>query len=713
LVVIRTAAVAATIITALAATSWAGVGARQEAVPLREARVVKTTAAPVIDGVLDDAVWEQSAMLTGFIQRIPYFGRPASEDMQVRLLRDDRNIYVGACMKQDPATIRRNKLRHRDAVYQDDTFEIVLDTFHDHRRAYDFLVNANGAKHDTQVDGVRDFNNEWNEVWDVRTSIQRDGWCAEFRIPVRGLRFQQGRDVWGVNVQRRIMAKQEYDYWVAMPVEYDVSNLSYAGDVSGFADLRPQRNLQAIPSIVSTRLDAGVHSQIDYGVEPSVDVKYVHGGNVTLDVTANTDFAQAEADDVQVNLTRFSLFFPEKRQFFLESAGIFDFGVERDTQVFFSRRIGIAEGKAVPILGGGRLTGKIGHYSVGAMSVQTREADVLASTNYTAVRGRRDLGGNSTVGAVLTNVVRDGYENRAVGVDANLWLFPVLQMKSFLAVTSGSDIEGGALSHYASLSYQTDPWGLNAAEKTVERDFRPGLGYVRRADIRELTGSMRRRYRLNRSWTRNIDFTPGVTYLTDLDDRLLTREQKLEITNVQPTGDKLSFTVSRQFEQLTDPFRITPDVTIPLDAYRFQRYLVRWTLDPSRRLSGGTSASWGGFYGGSLREFTASSALTVWRRLSVRPELAYSHVRLPQGHFSTSVARLRLDYNHNPNAGVSALVQWNSTTRELSANLLLRLIHGRDSDVFLVFNERRTDERRGWVPGEGAAIFKLTYRVYL
>lgn len=709
----RRAAVAAAIVTALAATSWAGVAARQGAEPRREVRIVKTTAAPIIDGVLDDAVWEQSAMLTGFIQRIPYFGRPASEDTQVRLLRDDRYIYVSVYMKQDPATIRRNKLRHRVAVHQDDTFEIVFDTFHDHRRGYDFLVNANGAKHDTQVDGVRDFNDDWNEVWDARTSIRDDGWCAELRIPVRGLRFQQGRDVWGVNVQRRIMAKQEYDYWVAMPVEYDVSNLSYAGDVSGFADLRPQRNLQAVPSIVSTRLESGVHSQIDYEVEPSVDLKYVHGGNITLDVTANTDFAQAEADDMQVNLTRFSLFFPEKRQFFLESAGIFDFGVERDTQVFFSRRIGIAEGEAVPIIGGGRLTGKIGHYSVGAMSIQTRDADVQASTNYTAVRGRRDLGGNSTVGAILTNVVRDGYENRTVGVDANLWLSPSLQMKSFLAVSSGSDIGGGALSHYASVSYQTDLWGLNAAEKTVERDFRPGLGYVRRADIREITGSMRRRYRLNRSWTRNIDFTPSVTYLTDLDERLLTREQKFEITNVRPTGDKLSFSLSRQFEQFTDPFHITPDVTIPLDTYRFQRYLAGWTFDPSRRLSGGTSVSWGGFYGGSLREFTASSALILWRRFSVGPALTYSRVRLPQGHFSTSVARVRLDYNQNPSVGVSALVQWNSTTRELSANLLLRLIHGRDSDVFLVFNERRTDERRGWVLGERAAILKLTYRLYL
>ncbi len=283
-------------------------------------------------------------------------------------------------------------------------------------------------------------------------------------------------------------------------------------------------------------------------------------------MTVNTDFAQVEADDTQVNLTRFSLFFPDKREFFLESAGIFDFGLERNGQLFFSRRIGIAEGQSAPILGRGRLTGKVGPYSIGMMSMQTRNTDVQASSNYTAVRGRRDFAERSTVGAILTTVTREGYDNRAAGVDATLWFTPALQLKSFVAVTEGSDIDDRALSHYGSLSYQTDPWGLSAAEKSTEGNFQPGLGYIRRTDIRELTGSVRRRYRLNRPWSRNIDFTGSIAYLTDVDERLLTREQEFDITNVRPTGDQVRDSLPRQFEQLTEPFRIMPNVTIPLDA---------------------------------------------------------------------------------------------------------------------------------------------------
>ncbi len=277
-----TTAALALMATVLAATAWASEPTvPQEALPLRETRIVKTTEPPVIDGVLDDAVWERAAKLTDFVRRIPYHGQPASGDMEVRLLRDDCYIYVGAFVKQNPATIRRNKLRHRVLVYQDDTLEIAFDTFHDHRRGYDYLVNANGARHDTQVDGMREFNNDWDEVWDVKTSIQHDGWCAELRIPVRWLRFQPGRDVWGVNVQRRIMAKQEFDYWVVMPVQHDVPNLSFAGNVSGFADPLPQCNLQLIPALVPTRLQTAVPERVEHDVEPSLDLKYVRGGNLT------------------------------------------------------------------------------------------------------------------------------------------------------------------------------------------------------------------------------------------------------------------------------------------------------------------------------------------------------------------------------------------------------------------------------------------------
>ncbi len=682
--------------------------------PQYRARIVKVTEPPVIDGVLNDPVWQQAEVLNDFVQRVPYYGEPPTGATEMRLLRDDDYIYVGAYMYQDPATIRRTKLRHRDSIPNDDTIEVVFDTFHDHRRGYIFLSNPNGAKHDTQVDGVSAFNDPWDEVWDVRTSLQPDGWCAEFRIPVRILRFEPGRDVWGFNVQRRIQSNKEWDYWVPVPPQYDISHLGFAGELSGFADLQPQRNLQAIPALVSTRLQTDGPSGATYTVKPSLDVKYVMGANFTLDATANTDFAQVEADETQVNLTRFSLFFPEKREFFLESARLFEFGVRRDTEIFFSRRIGIAQGRAIPILGGARLTGKMGAYELGLLTMQTKDAPEQPATNYTALRLRRALRGRSTVGAIFTNVSQSGYDNRALGLDTSLWFTRNIQLEGFLAATQGTGIGSPSFAHRLRFSYQTDPWNLSLSEKTVDPDFDPGIGYVRRRDMRDWSGSVRRRYRLNRPWSRTLDLTAGVTYLTSVDNRLLTREESFRVSDGLPTGDSFSFSIERTFEQLTEDFHIrrNPPIVIPLAAYRFQRYTIAWSSERSRRIYANASFSWGDFYEGRRQELSLGNTYYVSRQFNAGWDYEYNRVRLPAGNFSTSVARVRINYNHNSNIGVSGLLQWNSSTQEFSANIRFRILYGRDSNFFLVLNERQTNDAAGWVLAQRALIFKLTYRLY-
>ncbi len=679
----------------------------------RHAHVVKITKPPVIDGLLDDPVWREAEVLTDFVQRIPYSDVPATAVTEIRLLRDDHNIYAAAYMKQDPATITHNKLRHEDSPFLDDTIELIFDTFHDHLRGSVFLTNPNGAKLDTQIDGYKGFNDDWNEVWDVRTTIQPDGWCAEYRIPVRVLRFQPGRDVWGLQVQRRIQYNQENDYWSPVPKQYDHSHLGYSGDISGFADLRQPRNLQVIPALVPTRLQSAELTDPKYDLEPSLDVKYVMGSNMTLDLTANTDFAQVEADDTQVNLTRFSLFFPEKREFFLESASLFDFGVAKDTQIFFSRRIGIAEGQAVPIWGGARLTGKIDRFDVGFMTMETKDSPVQEATNYSVVRVRRGLRGRSTLGAIFTNASRAGYDNHVFGVDTSLYLTSNLRLKGFIAATRGSGITGNAVAHNLALDYQTDPLSLTLSGKTVGAGFDPGIGYVKRENIRDLTATARRRWRLNRDWSRNVDLTGGFTYLTDTDSRLLTRLASLQASNVLPSGSHLDFTLSRTFEQLTQDFKIMPSVIIPLAAYGFQTQTINWQSATSRRLSYKSSFSRGSFYGGNQKEVVLSNTIHYSRHLRTTAEYQYDRVRLPQGNFSTSVARLRVNYAFNPDVSINGLLQWNSTTQEFSANIVLRILYARDSNIYFVYNERRIDNSTGWMLGQRAEIFKITYRLYL
>jgi hypothetical protein len=680
-----------------------------------EYRIVKITDQPIIDGRLTDPVWDQAEVITDLYQRIPFNGQPASEPSEIRLVRDDENIYIGAYLFQDPSTIRATYLRHGVSfVHTDDTFEVAFDTFHDHRRGYDFVTNPNGARHDTQIEGIDVFNNEWEEVWQVRTSIQSDGWCAEFRIPIRILRFVPGQDDWGMSIQRRLQFRQEWVNWVPTPVQWDIAHLSYAGNLNGMSDVRPQRNLQAIPALVATRLDSEEREKTSYDLDPSLDVKYVMGANLTLDLTANTDFAQVEADDTQVNLTRFSLFFPEKREFFLESAGIFSFGSPRNVEVFFSRRIGIAEGQSVPILGGARLTGKIGPYTVGLITMQTGDVPVQDSTNYSAVRVSRDVGQNSRVGGIFTNVGQPGFGNRAFGGDAELYLTPSIQLKGFLAGNSGTGIGKSPYAYELAVSYQTDPWGLTLSQMTVGESFDPAIGFVRRSDIRDFDGQLRRRYRPNTGWSRTVDLTADMRYLTDLDGRLLTRNLSFRVQNTEPSGARWTYQYDRDFEQLTEDFEIHPDIIIPLAAYRNQMHTVSWFSERGRRLAASVLFAGGSFFEGHQRQLTTTGLVNFSRQFSMGPEYQRNWVDLPAGDFSTTVGRMRINYNYNPNIGVAGLLQWNSTTEEFSANIVFRLIYLRDSNLYIVFNEReRRGDGRGWILGQRAAIFKITYRIYL
>jgi hypothetical protein len=691
---------------------WAGGGFCAETGE-RRAHIVKTATPPVIDGLLNDPVWQEADVLKDFTQRIPFSDVPASCATEIRLLRDDQNIYVAAYMKQDPKTITRNKLRHEDSPYLDDTIEIIFDPFHDHLRGWDFLSNPNGARLDTQIDGYKGFNDDWNEVWEVRTSIQPDGWCAEFRIPVRVLRFQPGRDVWGLQVQRRIQYNQENDYWAPVPKQYDHSHLGYAGDVSGFEDLRQARNLQVIPALVPTRLQAADRPRAEYEAEPSLDIKYVMGSKLTLDLTANTDFAQVEADDTQVNLTRFSLFFPEKREFFLESASLFDFGVAKDTQVFFSRRIGIANGQEVPIWGGARLTGKIDKFDLGVMTMETKDSPEQDATNYSVVRVRRALKGRSTIGAIVTNTSSDVYDNRVVGTDTTLWLKPTVRFKGFVAAAQGSSIDGNGFAHNVTLDYLTDPLTLSFSEKTVGAGFDPGIGYVKRRDIRDFTTSAKRRWRLNRDWSRNVDLTGTFTYLTDTDGRLLTRLASVVASNVLPSGSHLDLTLSRSFEQLTEDFKIMPTIVIPLAAYGFQTQTLTWQSGTSQRVQFKSAFSRGSFYGGNQKELIFSNTTHYNRHVRTTVEYQYDKVNLPAGSFNTALARLRANYTFNPEFSINGLLQYNTTTREFSANLVLRVRYARDSSIYFVYNERQTNQTTGWLLGQRAEIFKITYRLYL
>jgi len=387
----------------------------------RSLKAVETTEPPSIDGVLDEAIWTSAEPATGFVQADPLEGQPATEQTEVRVAFDDEFLYIAArCLDSDPSGVIVNEIRKDFVPREQDAFEVLLDTFLDRRNGFVFSTNAAGARADTQIANEgREVNTNWDAVWWVAATRNTEGWAAEFKIPFKTLRYEggPGRD-WGINFARRIRRKNEVTYWSPVSRAFSIYRASSEGDLTGLPPLDPGRNIRVKPFVLgsATRLVGG--ESFDNDGTAGIDVKVGVTPSVALDLTVNPDFAQAEADEQQVNLTQFSLFFPEKREFFLENSGIFYFGdiprnsrqpsrfrpPEEDLLLFFSRRIGLTDsGEQLPLYGGVRLTGRAGAYGLGLMTMQGEEFGGRPSENYTVARVRRDVLANSDVGAIFVS----------------------------------------------------------------------------------------------------------------------------------------------------------------------------------------------------------------------------------------------------------------------------------------------------------------------
>ena len=428
-----------------------------------------------LDGALEEEVWRVAEPAADFVQAEPHEGTAASEATEVRVVYDDDALYIGViCHDATPSGLIINDIRKDFAAGDQDSFEVILDTFADRRNGFVFVVNAAGAKSDAQIANEgRDVNTSWDAVWTVATRRDAAGWSAELRIPFKTLRFERGNDrSWGVNFSRRIRRKNEIDYWSPVPRVYNLYRAGLAGTLSGLPDASQGRNLRLKPWIGANATRGLGGETFDRGMHVGVDAKYGVTPSLTLDVTVKPDFAQAEADEQQVNLTQFDLYFPEKREFFLENSGMFYFGdipresrlgnarfapPEEEVLLFFSRRIGLTDaGDEIPIAGGARLTGRIGGTGVGAMTVQTQAIDGREGDNYTVLRGRRDVLGNSDIGAIFLSRQSAGPSsdrNEVAGVDANFRFMKALSINGFLAKSSTPGVDGGELAGKGSVTW--------------------------------------------------------------------------------------------------------------------------------------------------------------------------------------------------------------------------------------------------------------------
>jgi len=691
----------------------------------------------VVDGALDEEVWRRAEPADGFVQAEPHEGQAASEATDVRIAFDGDAIYIGVtCHDADASRVIVNDIRKDFTAGEQDSFEVILDTFADRRNGFVFVVNAAGAKSDAQIANEgRDVNPSWDAVWTVATTRSADGWSAEIRIPFKTLRFERGSDrVWGVNFSRRIRRKNEIDYWSPVPRVYNLYRAGLGGTLGGLPDASQGRNLRLKPWIAGNSTRATGGSEFETGQHVGLDAKYGVTPGLTLDVTVKPDFAQAEADEQQVNLTQFSLYYPEKREFFLENSGMFYFGdipresrlgnarfspPEEEVLLFFSRRIGLTDsGTEIPIAAGARLTGRTGRTGLGLMTVQTERTGDRAGDNYTVLRARRDILGNSDVGAIFLSrqsADESSDRNQVAGVDANFRFVRALSINGFLARSMTPGAGDGETAGKGSITWNDNFLHTQYSLLSVGDNFRDDLGFVKRpAGFRKHFADFGIRFRPE--WWRRFgirELHPHTRYniYTDQSNEKVSHTNHVAMAWFFERGGYLELQWNPRYERIATPFRIRPDQSFAVGSYGWNEYAIELETDHSRRVSGSALITTGGFWNGTQQSIKVGVLFRPSYHLTFDTELQRNDVDLPapMHAFVTNLVTSRIGYAFNTRTFLDTLLQYNTDLKQFSANIRFDLIHRPLSDLFVVYNEQQlTDQPVPTNTGRGL-IVKYTH----
>jgi hypothetical protein len=668
-----------------------------------------------IDGALTEDVYTAVRPMSGFTQVDPLAGAPASDDTEIWVFFDSENLYVAArCFESYPDRLVANELRRDHSnIPQNDNIAFAFDTFFDRRTGVVFETTPIAARLDAQYVGQGRANYDWNPIWNVEVMRDDRGWTVEASIPFKSLRYQAGRtQTWGFNVRRHHRWRNEVTFLNPVPASLGMGGIfqsAQAAPMVGIEAPPGSKSLEIKPYVVaSLSTDRTVSPVVsnNLGGDAGLDLKYGVTQNLTANFTYNTDFAQVEVDDQQVNLTRFQLFFPEKREFFLENRGLFSFGGGfSGPSLFFSRRIGLVGGQQVPIIGGGRLTGRVGQFNLGLLSIQADEEpdSGVAATNFSVVRVSRDILRRSSIGFILTNrsvsLGGDG-ANRAFGADARFAFFTDLTINTFWARTITPGLSGDDMSYRGRVNYGGDRYGFEAERLVIGAEFNPEIGFVRRADMRRSFGQVRFSPRpRNSTIVRKYSLSGSVNYIENGAGLLETREVNGRFGVELQNSDQLEVEYAGIFEFLSDPFPISTGVELPIGGYDFNRVRASYSFGRQRVASGRASFEFGSFFSGHRTSLSVGGArVNLTPRFSVEPTVSINRVELAEGSFTTNLIGSRVTFTMTPRMFTSALLQYNSSGNNVSANVRLRWEYVPGSELFVVYNEQR-DTRTLRSPG--------------
>lgn len=680
-------------------------------------RATRLTAPLVLDGRLDEEVYHTVPAIVDFIQQEPQEGTPATDKTEAWVFFDERNVYVALrCWSTEPDRIVANAMmRDSQIIFQNDNVGVAFDTFYDRRNGVFFQTNALGGLRDGTINDETNVNYDWNTEWDVKSRRFENGWTSEMAIPFKSLRYRKGREqVWGFTIQRIVRSKNEMSYIQRMPASYGplaLFKLSAATTLVGIEAPANTLNLAVKPYMiadVTTNRIAQVPIANDLGGDFGFDVKYGVSKSLTFDFSYNTDFAQVEADDQQVNLTRFSLFFPEKREFFLEGQGIFGFG-GASAQVassgsggpgetpllFYSRRIGLENGQTAPIEAGGRLTGIAGKYTIGLLDIRTGRSNLtdVAPTNFSVIRVKRNIFRRSSVGVLATQRVPsawNGGSNQVAGIDANLGFYKNVQINSYYARTRTTGLSGDDESYRGDFLYAGDRYGLEVDHLKVGDAFNPGVGYLRRRGFRRDYSDLRFTPRPNSlDGVRKLWHEVSLDRIVDRLGQLQTQQASGIFKVLLNNGDTASVTYLHHYEHLDAPFAVAKSVVLPIGGYRFGETTGSYQLGPQRRITGTLSFTQGGFYNGDHVGMGYQGRVELTSKIAVEPRLSLERIDLREGNFVTKLVSTRTTYSLTPRMFAAALIQYNSSASAFTTNIRFRWEYQPGSDFFVVYVEGR------------------------
>jgi len=678
---------------------------------------------PEVDGVLNEECWQIVEKISNFTQRELNEGEPATEKTVVAAVYTNSTIYFGIwCYDSEPDKIVAKEMKRDFDHSTEDNFEIIIDSYHDKRNGYLFVINPNGAREDVLITNEgRGTNQAWNGVWDVSVHINEQGWFAELEIPFSTLKFpNQDIQVWGINFERNIRRKNEQVMWQGWSRDYELEMVSRAGTLTGLEQISGGHLLEFKPYILggAQRLEFLKTEQI---IKMGGDINYLLTSNLKLNFTVYPDFAQIEADRLQINLTRFSLYYPEKREFFLDNRGAFDFSLGKSGQVFYSRRIGIKDGEEVPIIGGVRITGKEDGTEIGMLSMQTEDTDIDASTNYSVVRVKQDIWQQSTVGIIATGKTSGYTSNYVYGMDLNYSSSQLFGDKNvrlgaiWTQSQSGLRIENNKNSAYRFyLSLPNDFIEYDMSYDVVQRNFNPEIGFIKRKNYKHFYTELQFNPRpAFLPWIRIMEFKPiDIDYFwSDNTNQLESIEAEFRPLGFgTKSGEFIEYNIIRFFDRIDEPFDIHDDIIIPTGGYWFTRHEIQYHTFSGRKIAVGGRASTGGYYTAQRYQNDFYLRLNINKHLNLSLDYEWNKLQFEQGQFTTHETGGRIEYAFNPKLNTGLYGQWNNENEEFLLNFRVNWIPKIGSDFYLAINQKIDMSNSRYKFKDFAILSKLVWR---